>query len=56
MRTEASFGDEHLKNEREERSDDAVEFPGSKRSLADGFGKKTSKQFFVGNCGERVVK
>ena len=56
MRTEASFVDEHLKNERGETTDDAANFSGFKRSLADGFGKETSKLFFIGNCGERDLK
>ena len=56
VRTEASSGDEQFKNEREDRSDNASNSFWSQEIAGGRFWKKTSKIFFVGNCGERVVK
>ena len=56
MRTEANSGDEQLNNEREDSGDNASNSFWSQEIAGGRFWKKTSKQFFVGNCGERVVK
>ena len=51
MRTEVKSFDEHLKNEREDKSDDAANFSGVKRSLAEDFDRRSPRNSLFGNCG-----
>ena len=56
VRTEVKSVDEQLNNEREDSGDNASNSFWSQEIAGGRFWKKTSKLFFIGNCGERVVK
>ena len=51
VRTRVNQGDEYSTNEREDKSDDAANFSGVKRSLAEDFDRRSPRNSLFGNCG-----